>query len=413
VVRQATTAEEAEEGRGRVSLLHKRDLSGYYGEFPGATASQVIPPRSNYGRVGMVAVTSETALRHSAVFACLRLRANLISTMPVDSFRKLGGVQIETTKLPILVNPGGDRVDIQEWLYSSQFDLDRSGNAFGLITERNGFGLPNRIDLVPCSEVAVRIVNGRVHSYRIGMQDYDPADVWHEKQYTIPGLHVGLSPIAYAAWSIGEYLSINQFALNWFGNNRIPAAMLKNTAKTITEGQATSIKERFKASVEHGDLFVTGQDWTYDILQAEQQSADWIQAKDFSIGDIARFLDCPGDLIDAAVRGDGSITYANVTQRNLQLLIMHLGPAIVRRETALSRLLPQPRYVKFNTDALLRMDHQTRAQVEKLRIDARLLAPSEGRALENLPPFTEAQLAEFDRFWPPKAAPAPKVAAEA
>ena len=385
-----------------MSLLHKRDLSGYYGDFPGATAAQVIPPRTNYGTAGNVVVTNETALRHSAVWACLRLRANLISTMPVDSYRKVAGVQVETTKLPILVNPGGERVDILEWLYSSQFDLDRSGNAFGLITERNGFGLPNRIDLQPSSSVSVKVKDGEIEHYRIGNQKYQPQDVWHEKQYTVPGLHVGLSPIAYAAWSIGEYLSITQFALNWFGNNRIPAAMLKNTAKTLDHKQTDIVKQRFNAAVKGGDLFVTGADWEYSILQAEQQQADWIQGKDFGIADAARWFDCPGDLIDAIVRGDGSITYANITQRNLQLLIMHLNPPLRRREHALSKLLPQPRFVKFNRNALLEMDPASRAAFFKTLIDARVMAPNEARAKENLPPFTETQLAEFDRFWPPK-----------
>jgi hypothetical protein len=78
------------------------------------------------GSSGSVAVNNETALRHSAVWACLRLRANLISTMPVDAFRRAAGVQIEVTKPPVLVIPGGERVGIMEWLYSTQFDLDRA-----------------------------------------------------------------------------------------------------------------------------------------------------------------------------------------------------------------------------------------------------------------------------------------------
>ena len=88
-----------------------------------------------------------------------------------------------------------------------------------------------------------------------------------------------------------------------------------------------------------------------------------------------------------------------MTQRNLQFLIHNLGPTLYRRERRLSRLLPQPRFVKFNTSALLRMDDETRAQVIAERIQSRTLAPSEARALENLPPLTEAQIAEFDRLF--------------
>jgi HK97 family phage portal protein len=386
-----------------VSLQHKRDLSGYYGDYPGATAAQLIPPRTGYGVVGTVAVSADTAMRHSAVWACLRLRANLISTMPVDSFRKVGGVQVETPKLPILVNPGGERVDILEWLYSSQVDLDRAGNAFGIITERNGFGLPNRIDLVPYQSVSVKIENGEIAKYHIGTEKFDPADVWHEKQYTVAGLHIGLSPLAYAAWSVGEYLSIQQFALDWFGNAGVPSAHLRNSEKTISQEAADAFKARFKQAIRNRDIFVTGADWTYEMIQADQAGSSWLDAKGFGIADVARFFDTPANLIDAAIQGGGdSITYANIVQRNLQLLIMHLGPAIVRREAALTRLLPQPRFAKLNTNALLRLDPATQVEVLARQIDSRQLAPSEARALFDRPPFTEAQLAEFDRFWPPK-----------
>lgn len=384
-----------------MSLFNRRDYAG-------ATADALIPQRGTSSSRGSVVVNNETALRHSAVWACLRLRANLMSTFPVDVFRRVDGRQVEVTPLPpILVMPGGERVDYLEWMYSSQVDLDRAGNVFGLITERQSQGLPSRIDLVALSDVTVRIRKGEVWKYKIGQREYDPPEVWHERQYTLAGLHVGLSPVAYAAWSIGEYLSIQEFALDWFGNGAIPAATLRNTTKTVTAEQAATIKSRYKASVKAGDVFVHGMDWDFRPIQAEAQGREWIDAKQYGIGDIARFFDCPGDLIDAAVQGQ-SITYANITQRNLQLLIMHLGPAIVRREAALSKTLARPRYVKLNTDALLRMDPKTRAELLKLQIDARTRTPNEARELDNLEPFTEAQMAEFDRlFGAPRTNPVP------
>jgi HK97 family phage portal protein len=362
-------------------------------------AEAYVQPRS-MGRPGIPAVTSDTAMRHSAVWACLRLRANLVSTMPVDVFRRVNGQQIEVPKPPILVNPGGERVDMQEWLYSSQVDLDRAGNVFGLITERDGVGMPRRIDLQPVNECSFVIQNGK-EWYRISGVLHDPKDVWHERQYTVSGLPVGLSPVAYAAWSISEYLSIQDFALDWFGNGGVPLAHLKNNSKTIDPDNAARIKERFKASVQAGDVFVSGNDWEYNMIQAQQAGSSWLEAKQYSIGDVARFFDCPGDLIDAAVQS-GSITYASISQRNLQFLIMHLGPAIIRREGALGRLLSNPRYVKMNTDALMRLDPLTRAQMIKEQVDSRSLTPDEARELDNRAPLTQAQTDQFLTFWPPR-----------
>jgi HK97 family phage portal protein len=374
--------------------------------FYGITGAQDLIPQRQHSRTsGTVVVNSDTAMRHSAVWACLRLRGDLVSTMPVDVYRRVGDIQIEMSKPPILVNPGGERVDICEWMYSTQVDLDRGGNTFGLITERNAANLPQRIDLMPLNECTV-IVRKGVVLYRIAGKEYPAEQVWHERQFTISGLPFGLSPVAYAAWSIGQYQSAQQFALDWFGTGGVPKGHLKNTLlPTIDEGAAQVVKSRFKASVENNDVFVSGSDWEYSPYQAEAVGAEWLEAQKYGIGDIARFFGAPGDLIDAAV-STGSITYANITQRNLQFLIMHLGPAIYRRERSLSKMLPAPRYVKLNTSALLRMDDQTRATVIKTKIDARVLAPSEARELDNLPPFTPDQLAEFTSlFGPTKAAP--------
>jgi HK97 family phage portal protein len=374
----------------------------------GATPAELIPPRQGV-RSGTVAVTNDSAMRHSAVWACLRLRADLVSTMPVDNYRKVGGTQVEVPKPKILVTPGGDRVGINEWMYSTQVDLDRAGNAFGLITERDGNKLPSRIDLCALSDVTVRVRNGAVVKYKIGQTEYDPEAVWHEKQFTIAGLPLGLSPVAYAAWSIGEYQSVQQFALDWFGNGPVPSAVLRNTQLELDETQASEIKDRFRTSIKNGDPFVTGMDWDYSMVEVGSSQTNWIEAKQYGVGDIARFFGCPGDLIDAAV-AKSSITYANITQRNLQFLIMHLGPAVVRREAALSTLTLMPRYVKLNTNALLRMDPQTRASTIAAQITARTLAPSEARALDDRPPLTPAQIAEFETlFGPPGASAVPEI----
>ncbi len=379
------------------------------GQIWGPGANQLLPRRGIAGS-GRQIVTTDTALRHSAVWACIRLRNDLISTLPIDVYRRVnfgdGPIQIEAPKPPVLVNPAGERINIEEWMYSSGVELDRSGNSIGIIREWDGNRKPARIDLQPSSSCGFRGTGSEITQYRIDNKWYDPADIWHERQFTISGLPVGLSPIAYAATAIGEYFSVEDFATNWFGSGAVPRARLRNTARTIPPGEAVKVKESWRASLAFGEPFVHGNDWEYDMMQAVNASSDWIEAKKFSINDIARFFGVPGDLIDAAIHVGTNITYANITQRNLQFLIMHLGPAIVRRETSLSSLLLAPRYVKLNTDAMLRMDPATRAGMLKTQIDARVLAPSEARELDNRPPFTPSQLKEFDRFWPPKTPPA-------
>lgn len=372
-----------------MSLFHERTI-----KFLGA--DQLIPRRGNPNAATMV--TAETAMRNSAVWACLRLRANLISSFPVDAYRRVDGVQVEVTKPPVLVAPGGAKVRMREWLYSSQVDLDRVGNAMGRVRERDGAGRPARIDLWPAGEVTVLVKDGDLDGFRYRGTRYDPPDVWHEKQYTVAGLHVGLSPVAHAALVLGEYASVQQFALDWFGNGAIPSAVLRNTKKTVNPAESREIKDRYRATVAAGDVFVTGMDWEYDLVQAQVAASQWLESKSASLVDIARFFDCPADMIDAAVSGQ-SITYANQGQRNTQLLITSIGPAKGRREEALSDLLPAPRYVKLNAGTLLQMDPAAQAVMFTGQLESRQLAPSEVRELLERPPFTDDQLAEIDRLY--------------
>lgn len=367
----------------------------------------LFPPRPGYGgRNSTPQVTQDTALRHSAVWAALRVRADLVSSMPVDMYRQVDKIQVEIpNKPPILVTPGGSKVKIKEWMYSSQVDIDRSGNVCGLITARDALGYPAVIELQELMHTTIRIKDGKIYKFRFRNVDYDPEEVWHEKQYTLAGVPVGLSPVSYAAWSIEQYLTAQQFAMDWFSSGAIPAAELKNTAKTVNPKESEDIKNRFKATVGPGDVFVHGNDWEYNPLQAIESDAQWINTQQYGIPDIARFFGVPADLMDAAISGS-SVTYANIFQRNLQFLIYNLGPAVGRREDALSDLLPRPRFVKLNSDAVLRMDPVTRAAVMAQQVNARLRSPNELRALDNLEPFTPEQLAEFaELFGKPSSTP--------
>jgi HK97 family phage portal protein len=369
------------------------------------------------GRGQRAHVTNDTALRNAAVWACLRLRADLMSSFPIDVYRYVNGIQVEVPKPPVLVSPGGSEVGIREWVYSTEFDLDRAGNCFGIITERTGVigpdgrGLPGRVDLVELGSVSVRGSGSTITRFVINGKEYEPWEVWHERQYTVAGMPLGLSPVAYAAWTIEETLSAQQFARDWFAGGAVPLAELKNTAKTIDQAQARVARENFRAAVDSSGLFVHGQDWEYKPIQSVASQSAFLEARQYGASDIARFFGVPGDLIDVAVSGS-SITYASISQRNLQFLIMHLGPAVGRREDAFSRkLVSGPRFVKLNTDALLRMDPEARARTIGARITNRTLTPNEARALDNLPPLTEDQYAEYDRLFGSRSVPTPPTTA--
>lgn len=363
-----------------------------------------IPSRTASGVSGQPA-TPDRALRFSAVWAALRLRADLISTLPVDVFRRTAdGGQVPAPDTPLFRRPA-DGLLWHEWLYSTQMDLDRYGNCFGQIVARQS-GYPTQIELWPASEVQVLMDGRLIRSYRYGRTEFDPADVWHERQYTVAGYPVGLSPLAYAAWAIGGGVAAQEFGLDFYATGAHPSGVLRNTEEAMLDPTLlAAVKERFKAAVANRDLFATGKEWEFSPIAVDANSAQFLSQQQHTAVDVARFIGVPATSIDAAVAGQ-SVTYANIAQNQLHLLVNYLGAPVVRRERALTaNALPAPRFVKLNTDAMLRLDPMGRTELEAKQIDARILTPDEGRGLENRPPLTPEQVAQFAELFPKESTP--------
>lgn len=362
----------------------------------------VLPARR--GRASGTTVTSTAARQQSVVWAAQRLRADLISIMPVDVFTKIGKLNVSVQSPPILLTPSawadGQPMTIGEWLSTSQMDLDAHGNAFGIIKSTDQLGKPAQIDLVKIEDVSCTIRDGRIVQYRIAGEKTDPRFVWHERQFTIAGFPLGLSPIAHAALSIAGSAGAQRFATDWFAGGAMPSAHLKNTEKVIPDpAKALQIKQQFIESTSAGEPFVSGKDWTYDPLAAKAAESGFIEQMQYTDVALTRFFGVPGDVVDVQ-SSTGSVTYANITQRNMQLLVMNMGGAVKRREDAIStRILPAARFAKLNRSAVLAMDPTTRAELFKTQIESRQIVPSEARELEDREPYTEAQYAEFERLF--------------
>jgi HK97 family phage portal protein len=352
------------------------------------------------GRIGTGRVSRKRAMQNSIMWSATRLRANLISSLPLQVLKDYAGSAVPAvmTKPRVLITPyewaTGHPMHISEFMYQTQTDLDREGNTFGVILERDGNRLPSKVLPVPVREVTLVHKNCEILGYLIGGVFYEPDQVWHERQYSTSDFPLGLSPIAHAAFSLESSVSAQEFALGWFRSGATPSALLTNKTAKVIDTEAEVAKRRWDATTSNGEIVVLGKDWEYTQVSSGAKAAQFLEQINASDVEIARFMDAPADLLDLHPSGQ-SITYANITERHLQFLVLSLGPAIQRRETALGRLTLGDRYVKANTDAFLRMDPAARNEQLRLNKAARIATVTETRALLNLPPLTAAQIAEI------------------
>jgi phage portal protein BeeE len=184
-----------------------------------------------------VPVGTDQALRLSAVWACVRLPADAVSTLPLDVYRR--GERDPLPELPPLLRQPAAGMSLNEWLYAVMVSLLLRGNAHGIVTGRSGSTLlPVQCDLAHPDRLGVTVLpDGRVQ-YRLNGKELDPADVWHVRAYAFPGTVLGLSPVEYARQTIGLGLGAEKFAAQFFGDGSIPSGVIYADRDPKKEGAA-------------------------------------------------------------------------------------------------------------------------------------------------------------------------------
>jgi HK97 family phage portal protein len=351
------------------------------------------------GRRGIAgrSVGWSSALSIPAVWAAVRLRADVVGSLPVHVYRDRDGVPERLTgnAVPSVLSQPSALDDIGAWLAASQLSLDLRGNAYGRILSRDErTNLPTQVELVHPDDVTVRLTRDGFVRYRIGGgPELTPFEVWHERQNEEPGSVVGLSPISAAARALGISLDAGDYGSGFFREALTPSGLLSSDAP-IDEDQARIVKRRVQATQNGREPLVLGGNWTYKPLSISPTDAAYLEVLARGDVDAARLFSLPGELIDANTSGS-SITYANREQRVQDLLAFRLGPVIQRRERALSRLTVRGQYVKLNTGALLRGDLTTRYASYERGLRNGFLSLAEVRALEERRPLTQAELDEL------------------
>src|ERR1700742_2621207 len=144
-------------------ILNRGDFRNWQKRYWGISSPLDLVPRRTASGGMLPHVNNDTALSNSGVWAAVRLRADLISTMPLSAYTVTTDANDVVRKLPTSLSPFMASPDFMEWLYSSQVELDRSCNAIGIITETYGVnGYPANIELVPTAGVTMVMRDGKL-----------------------------------------------------------------------------------------------------------------------------------------------------------------------------------------------------------------------------------------------------------
>jgi HK97 family phage portal protein len=345
-------------------------------------------------RVGsLLDISSDQAMRHAAVWACVRLIAGTVSTLPVDVVREVGDRR-DPMSLPLITAPSAVVSPIT-WRDQLVVSMLLRGNAYGLITQVDRAGYPVAIELIHPDKVMGRVQDGRVRLSWDGQEhDLWPlGDAIHVPAFTVPGSPFGLSVLDYARTTIGSGLASEEWGARFFTDGAVPSAVL-STDQAITREQAQELKARFMAAVAgKREPAVLGAGVAYTPISVSPGESAFLETWKMSGENVCRLFGVQPEMVGLASSGS-SVTYANREQRVQDFLTFTLSPWLARVEEALSALLPPDHVLRFRTGGLLRADIQTRyavyeasARISQMTDGAMPLTVDEMRALEDLPPL--------------------------
>ena len=345
-----------------------------------------IPSNGESGSIYSGEVVSEyTALNVVSFFACVRLLADAVASLPWDAYRKNGDVRQEVTPEPSLLRDPYPEITEFEWKHQMMVSLGIRGNFYGMVTQRDRYEYPTEIMPVHPDEVFRERdkVTGRVTT-RVAGERISDADLFHVRGFTLPGQVNGVSPLNLARHSIGLGLATQKFGAQWFGDGAAPSSQII-TDQVLSDAQVRQTQAQWVES--HGGrrlpaVLSGGFEWKPISITPEE--SQFLGTREFTIKEMAMLVGVPphmiGDVDKSTSWGTG------IEQQSIGFVTYNLRAWLTRIEAALSRMLPRGQFVRFNVDALLRGDIKSRYEAHAIAINNGFASPDEVRAHEDLPP---------------------------
>lgn len=335
-------------------------------------------------------VTPDAALQISAVFACVELLAQTISTLPLYVYKEMGngGRTPDKGRLWMLLHERPNAwMTPSEFLSAMVVNRMLRGNAYAQII-RDSEGDP--IALVPLSpdqmEVSVT-AGGEVYTY---YQDgvisvIAPENIIHWKG--LGNGYIGLSKLEYMRATADEAISAQDNASRLYGSYSKPSGVLQ-TDSALNDEQLSAVFERFKGMSRGGaGLYVVDRGLKYQQLSLTPADAQLLQTRQFSVEEICRWFGVPGVLVGSTA----TTTWGSGIQQIVEgFHKFTIGPLCKQLEQALSRRLvgvtDMDTTIEFKLDGFLRTTPEARASFYSTMAQNGAMTRNEIRRLENLPP---------------------------
>lgn len=339
-------------------------------------------------------VNEQTALTLPAYYAAIRAISEDAAKLPLILYRRNGENKERATKhwlYPLLhdqPSPECTSMAFRETLMQHALGW---GNGYAEIVRRPLSAQVDALYLLDPTQVRVERANGEtgpivyvVRANTGGERTLQADDVFHLHGLGFNGA-TGYSAVALARQSIGAGLAEKTSGAALFGNSSRPDGIISHPL-SLTDGgvkMKKSWREAFRgASKAHG-LAVLEEGATFQPIAVQNKDSQWIEARKFTVLEMARILRIPPHMLFDLERA----TFSNIEHQALEYVTNTLMPWFVRIEQEVKRkLIPytEPNlYVEHLADALLRGDTKTRYEAHAIARTHGWLSANDVLRMEN------------------------------
>lgn len=352
-------------------------------------------------------VSEMTALQTTAVYACVRILAEAIASLPIHVYKHTdeGKEQDVNHQLYYLLhdepNPDMTSFVFRETLMSH---LLIWGNAYAQII-RDGRGqvlalyplLPDRVSVKRDDKGELYYVYQRSEEDNPNFKDKGNIILKKSEVLHVPGLGfdglIGYSPIAMAKNAVGMTLATEEYGASFFANGANPGGVLEHPGILKDPSKVRdSWNQVYQGTNNSHKVAVLEEGMSYKTIGIPPNEAQFLETRKFQINEIARLYRIPPHMVGDLEKS----SFSNIEQQSLEFVKYTLDPWVVRFEQAFQKalLLPDEKknyFIKFNVDGLLRGDYQSRMNGYAIGRQNGWLSTNDIRRLEDMNPLSKEE----------------------
>ena len=335
-------------------------------------------------------VDYNTSLTVNAVWACVSLISDTVSSLPVDTYIRRDGIAYPYRPKPAWVSKPDVAIPSVAFWQQTMISLLIDGNAFVRLFRDTKGEIVNMVVLNPLNvQVSRNALGQKFYTSTVeGNKTLTADEMLHiSGSILMPGEFRGKSPIDTLRENIGLAISLESFAARFFGQGttqngviEYPGALTAEQAENLSKSfdrQHKGYRKAHKTGILSGGA-------TFKPTMVANDQAQMLDSRRLAVEDVARAYRVPTDMIGL---NNGGQSYNSIEQKQIAFLSHTIRPWVSKLEDAFSTLLPDTAYLAFSTDDLLRGDYATRIEGYAKLLQNGVLSTNEVRRKENMRPI--------------------------